>query len=155
MKNIIDKNLVPRRATEDSCGYDFYCPIDIDIRPGEDVVIDSGVVFDGTEKQIITVEKIGEDGSSWFEAAYIPNWYMVLHPRSSLGFKYHLNFANSTGIIDKDYRDTIKFKITTDIPLHLNKGDRFAQGIFQPYLILADEIEPTEKRTGGIGSTGN
>ena len=37
--------------------------------------------------------------------------------------------------------------------LHINAGDRIAQGIFIPYLITDDD-DTTDVRKGGFGSTG-
>ena len=154
MRNVVNVMMVPRRATDGSAGYDFIATEDIKLRPWKTTYVDSGVVFDGTEKIITVLEKIGEDGSTWFEPCYLGHWVMQIHPRSSLGFKYGLRLKNTTGIIDSDYRDTIKFPLTVSKPLTIKKGERFAQGIFVPFGVLADEVEPTKKREGGIGSTG-
>lgn len=135
----------PRRATKDSAGYDFFSPVDVDVVPGEWTEIDTLVSFDGTESLILR-------GSSGIE--FPPNWCMKIYPRSGLSFKTGFRIINTVGIIDKDYRGTIKLKITADVPLHISKGDRIAQGVFETFLVLNKEIEPTEERTGGFGSTG-
>lgn len=136
----------PRRATDGSAGYDFYSPVDADIVPGEWVVIDTLVRFDGTEKPIMCG---GTWGTHWVE-----NWCMKIYPRSGLSSKTGFRIINTVPIIDMDYRDTIKLKVTADVPVHITKGDRIAQGIFEPFLVLMEERFPTEKRKGGFGSTG-
>lgn len=125
---------MPKRATKHSCGYDFHMPYDLEVKAGEEVMIDSEVSF--------------EDGD------LRDNQFMMLCPRSSLGMRYGMRFLNSVGIIDADYRDTIKAKIITEKDMSLKKGDRFMQGIIMTYDTLSFEIEPTEERVGGLGSTG-
>lgn len=138
---------LPKRATKYSAGYDFYAPCDIVLKPGQWVTVDSGVYLEGTEKFYIGTG--GRGGK-----LNVPRWWLHLIPRSSLGVKYGIRFANTEGAIDQDYRDSIKFTITSSVPYTIQKGDRFAQGIFEPYLILEDEDEPENEREGGYGSTG-
>lgn len=143
MKSVISDEFVPRRATPDSAGYDFFIPEDVTIRNGEWTTIDTGVVFE--DNDLIT-----------FDGAYFKDWFMLVLPRSGLGFKYGFRLANGSGVIDNKYRDTIKAKVTIDIgdEIHLNKGDRFMQGIIIPFGKIRGEVEPTEARKGGFGSTG-
>ena len=79
---------------------------------------------------------------------------MAIVPRSGLSFKYGLRIINTVAIIDQDYRDTIKLKVTVEQSYTLKKGERFAQGIILPFGIMSGEIVPTESRNGGFGSTG-
>ncbi|MDY3973467.1 MAG: dUTP diphosphatase [Veillonella caviae] len=125
----------PRRSTECSAGYDFFSPMSFYMRPGQSVVIDSGV------------------------RAYMnKNEYLSCHIRSSLG-KKGIVLTNCTGIIDSDYFDTgetIGIMLTNNghETVSFYEGDRIMQGIFSEYL-LADEDDVTVERVGGIGSTGN
>lgn len=145
----------PRRATKDSAGYDFFSPVDADVVPGEWTEIDTLVRFDGTEELTLALGLIHADPNSGFYVMRdIVKWCMKFYPRSGISTRTGYKIITTVGIIDKDYRDTIKLKITADVPFHIKKGDRIAQGIFVPFLILNDEIEPTEERTGGFGSTG-
>jgi len=127
----------PKRATISSCGYDFALPYDVVFKPNVWVEIDTGVRFDGREKFLPKTER----------------WFMLVAPRSGLGMKYGMRFANTVGIIDQDYRDNIMARVTVDKEVHLNKGERFMQGVFLPYLLLTNESTPTEERAGGLGST--
>ena len=82
-------------------------------------------------------------------------------PRSSLGFKFRLQLNNTVGIIDSDYfysdnEGHMFIKVTNDSregkTVELGQGAGFAQGIFIPYGITADD-ECSDVRNGGFGST--
>lgn len=47
----------------------------------------------------------------------------------------------------------LKMTNESDKYIHINPGDKIAQGIFLPYGITTDD-NATGKRTGGFGSTG-
>lgn len=134
MKSDFGDEFLPRRATLHSAGYDFYSPKDIEMIPGEEYFIDTGIHL--------------EKG----DIAY--SQFMMCVPRSGLGFKYGLFIKNTAGIIDSDYFESIKAIISVKEPYNLKKGERFMQGIIIPYGIIANEIVPTAVRDGGIGSTG-
>lgn len=130
------EEFLPRRATKGSCGYDFKIPYDVTIQPGQTVIVDSGIQLEDGD--------LGED------------YYLELVVRSSLGIKRALTLANTVGIIDSDYRDTIKIALTTtrDTPIIINCGERVMQGIIHKYYLFPNEIKPEAERTGGVGSTG-
>lgn len=132
-----DNIKLPTRATNGSAGYDFYAPFDID-----------GAEWDG--KVIPTGIRCKIDG----------DYFLMIMPRSGLGFKYGLALSNTVGIIDSDYYHAangghIKAKFRADdTSYQIKAGDRFMQGIFMPYGITDDD-DVTADRTGGFGSTGN
>jgi dUTP pyrophosphatase len=83
---------------------------------------------------------------------------LLVHIRSSVGFKHNVRLSNATGVIDADYYHAdneghiwIGLYNDGDSDFVINCGDRIAQGIFMKYLTIGDEVE--EKRIGGIGST--
>lgn len=84
-----------------------------------------------------------------------------LFPRSSLS-NYHLDLANSVGVIDQNYRGEIKarFKKTLDKAWakEYNVGDRVVQLIIMPYpkvkLVAVDELNETDRGEKGFGSSG-
>lgn len=125
------KEFKPRRATKGSGGYDFFANEDIKIAVGETVEFDSGV----------SVEMHDDD-------------VLILLPRSSLGFKYKLMLDNTVGVIDSDFKDTIKVKMTNygNQDVIIKKGQAYMQGLFIGYK-LVDEDDTTDERIGGIGST--
>lgn len=129
---------LPARATAGSAGYDFFTPVEIELKPGETVKIPTGI-----------------------RAAMQPEWVLHLYPRSGLGFKYRLQLNNTVGIIDSDYINSdneghIFAKITNDSNegkvLKLQAGEGFMQGIFLEYGITEDD-GADGVRNGGFGST--
>ena len=138
IRNIHDNINVPMRATKDSAGYDFRCPFDIELFPGDSIKIPTGIRC-----------KIDE------------GWMLMLCPRSSLGFKYRIQLDNTMGIIDGDYFNSsneghIIAKIHNGSKenkvVKIKKGDNFIQGIFMPYGITIDD-NAVGARNGGFGST--
>lgn len=138
VQQIYEDIKLPKRATIGSAGYDFYCPRDLTIMPGESVTIPTGIRI-------------------WME----DGWVLKLYPRSGLGFKYRLQLNNTVGIIDADYYHSdneghIFAKITNDTnedkTIVLKKGEGFMQGIFVEFGITVDD-EVVEIRNGGLGST--
>jgi len=131
-----DNIVIPTRATRGSAGYDFTCPVDITIKPGELVKIPSGI-------------------RAYIEEGYVLNIY----PRSSLGFKYQLCLANTTGIIDADYYGAkneghiiVALVNRGNKDVVIKTGDRFVQGIFLKFYTV-DEEEVNKERIGGFGSS--
>lgn len=132
-----DEAIIPKRATAMSSGYDFATIEDVTIKPGETVLVKTGI-----------------------KAYMLEDEVLKLYVRSSLGFKRNLRLANSVGIIDADYYNNEGNEGHIMIALHnfgkeyqvIVKGERIAQGIFEKYLTIDGDIEST-KRTGGIGST--
>ena len=125
---------LPERATEKSCGYDFFIP--------------SSRYINGQPKVIATGIRVRID----------PGWYLMCAPKSGLGFKYQARLANTLGFIDGDYYDSdneghILIKISAEQSFDLNAGDKFVQGIFHMYGITKDD-HATATRNGGFGSTG-
>ena len=58
---------LPRRATVGAAGYDFVCPVNCTLQPGETTLIPTGM-----------------------RAEIAPGWVLLLFPRSSLGFKHRM-----------------------------------------------------------------
>ena len=87
--------------------------------------------------------------------------YLMLLVRSSMGFKYNVRLCNQVGIVDSDYYNNpdneghmfIKIQNEGKEVLKINKGDRFAQGIFNKFYLVDDDCADKD-RTGGFGSTG-
>lgn len=86
----------------------------------------------------------------------------ILVPRSSIS-KTGLRMANSIGIIDSTYRGNIMAAVDNfGHAYHVKQGERLFQ-IISPNLaplkvvVLGDdeELEDTERGSGGFGSTGN
>lgn len=140
IREFYDAIKLPRRATEDSAGYDFYAPISYPLNKGDTILIPTGI-----------------------RCHINQGWVLMIYPRSGMGFKTGTHLANSTGVIDADYyyadnEGHIFVKLCNDTSLakdiKINRGDAFCQGVFLPYGITVNDSD-TEKevRTGGFGST--
>ena len=138
IRTIYEGIRLPARATSGSAGYDFFAPYDIEILPGREVLIPTGVRV-----------RMEED------------YVLMLFPRSGLGFKYRLQLNNTVGVIDSDYYHAeneghIFCKLTNDSrenkTVLIHKGEGMVQGIFLPFGITEDDHAST-LRTGGLGST--
>lgn len=138
IKKIYDSISLPKRATKQSAGYDFYAPIDITMNPNEVLLIPSGI-----------------------RAKIDDGYVLMLFPRSSLGFKYRMQLNNTVGVIDADYYNAeneghIMCKFMNDSrdgkQLHVEAGQGMVQGIFMSFGITVDD-DADQVRTGGIGST--
>lgn len=125
---------LPEVATTGSAGYDFYLPFAASFGAAP-TLIQTGIKF-------VTDEPV----------------FLMLAPRSGLGFKYGMRLSNTIGIVDSDYwkalnEEHIATKIISDVSFSLERGDRFIQGIIVPYL-LTNNVNITAQRIGGFGSTG-
>lgn len=138
LEKIYEGVKLPKRATKGSAGYDFFSPFDIVLKPGETVLIPTGIRC-----------KMDE------------NWVLKVYPRSGLGFKFRLQLNNTVGIIDSDYyysdnEGHIMAKITNDSnegkTVTIEAGKGFMQGIFVEYGITIDD-DADGIRNGGFGST--
>ena len=133
---------VPKRATPGSAGMDLVACQDMTI-PGRSssdphwAAVETGIVLQ-----------------------FPPTVYARIAPRSGLAFKHGIQVG--AGVIDSDYTGTIKvilFNHHTE-PFVVKTGDRIAQVIFEsiqtPDLVECplEELTPTERGSGGFGSTG-
>ena len=68
-----------RRATVGAAGYDFLCPVNCTLQPGETTLIPTGM-----------------------RAEIAPGWVLRFSPRL-LGLKHRMMLCNTVGVIDSDY----------------------------------------------------
>ena len=138
VRQIFDSIELPKRATRGSAGYDFYSPVDFELKPGETIKIPTGIR--------VYMEE---------------SWVLNLFPRSGLGFKFRLQMNNTVGIIDSDYfysdnEGHIFVKLTNDSNegkiVRVEAGTGIVQGIFMEYGVTIDD-DVKEVRNGGFGST--
>jgi dUTP pyrophosphatase len=105
-------------------------------------------------------------------------YFSLVYPRSSIS-KYNLSLANSVGVVDSGYRDTIKvrfrylwqpkdlittgednkeFYIKIDKETIYKKGDKVAQLVWAShnklYMEFTDTVPLSDRAYGGFGSTG-
>ena len=83
-----------------------------------------------------------------------------VRPRSGLALKHGLTVLNSPGTIDADYRGEIMVLLInfSDEDFIINDGERIAQMVIarheQGEFIEVEELDETERGTGGYGHTG-
>lgn len=135
-RKLYDEYKLPRRASKNSCGYDFLAMEDYIIHPGEIKKIPTG-----------------------YKTKFLSDEMLMIIVRSSMGFKYNVRMCNQVGVIESDYYNNISNEGHMWVALQnegdkdyiIKKGDAYAQGIFIKFLTCGDN--PEEERIGGLGST--
>lgn len=150
IKLLKETAMIPTRGTDMSAGYDIYSPYDVEIQPHSMAIIETGIVL-----------SIGAGA------------YGMIVPRSSIGTKRHLMLANTVGIIDADYTGEIivaMYNYSDDVQ-RIKMHERFCQLIIMQHGVsvmpsddeddkliegieIVDELDATERGSGGFGSTG-
>lgn len=146
----------PSYATDGSAGLDIYAQCDFTLSTEGPVFLDLG-----------------------FHAQVPEGYAAMILPRSGLGSKFGLAFANTIGLIDSDYRGEWKLmaylnrggKNTSDlersleqmpkpnVTLDVCKGDHYAQVVFvkverlHPEIVALEDLTQTARGTGGYGHT--
>lgn len=90
------------------------------------------------------------------------NHVMLVFSRSGHGFNHDVRLANAVGVIDSDFRNEVKVRLTPDESsstfLDVQKGDRIAQAMVLPvervYFEVVEELSETKRGIGGFGSSG-
>lgn len=136
IKDIYNDIKLPSRGTAYSAGYDFFSPIHFCLKPGDSIMIPTGI------------------------RAYMPNdMVLKVYPRSGLGSKYQLSLANTVAVVDADYfyadnegHIFIRLVNRGDKTVCIEKGKGIVQGIFSKYYTVYGDTA-SAKRVGGHGST--
>ena len=131
---------IPQYATDGSAAADLHAAIDepLTILPNQRIPIPTGFAISPERDDVVA----------------------LIFGRSGLGTKYGITLANSVGVIDSDYRGEIHITLTNrgDEPYTIQPGERLAQMMFVPIYhakyIETDELDDTDRGTGGFGSTG-
>lgn len=140
IKKLNENAVVPHRATSGSAGLDLSACIDTDItiEPGEIKLIPTGL-------------SAAPDNE---------NCALMIYPRSGLASKHGIALANCVGVVDSDYRGEIKVPLINHgkDAFTVTQGMRIAQLVVTPVLlpeiIETDELDETDRSSGGFGSTG-
>ena len=138
VKKLDDAAILPSKGSKYAAGLDLYAIKDYTIKPGETVMIGTGL------------------------AMAPPNGtFIAIAARSGLATKQGLAPANKLGIVDEDYRGEVKVALYnhSSETRTVKAGDRIAQAIVIPYFGIdfiteVDELPETERGDGGFGSTG-
>lgn len=129
---------LPQRQTQGAAGYDLAAGETAQIAPGAVVLVRTGV-----RVQLLEGE------------------YLGLFARSSLALRRKLMVANGVGVIDRDYYDNPDnggeilvplWNLGPDIATVL-RGERIAQGVIMPFLLVEGDSSGSRLRQGGFGST--
>ena len=127
----------PIKAHLEDSGYDLSAAKDLDIYPGETMIVPLGFAVEmpcGMELQI--------------------------RPRSGNSLRGTLMSPNAVGTVDSGYRGEVGFIVNNfgERPVKIRKGMRICQGVFQRVpdvvLIAKDELSPSKRGENGFGSTG-
>lgn len=126
---------MPTQAYEGDSGWDVYAAHDARLYPGEIAKIGTQIAL---EPQ--------------------PGFEVVLRPRSGLSSKGVI-MANAPGTIDNGYRGEISVLLCSlKVETRIARGNKIAQLVLQrvclPRLELAEELSPSERGSGGFGSSG-
>lgn len=139
VKKLSPKAILPTYGSLEAAGADLYACLDepVCIAPGETAWIPTGVALE--------VPK-GCAG--------------LIYARSSMGTKRGLAPANKVGVIDSDYRGEIRVVLLNHgkETQRIEHGERIAQLVITPVLtpsyVQVEELDVTDRGTGGFGSTG-
>ena len=135
-KKLSENAKIPTKAHPDDACYDVYSPVDIVLDPR-------------------TITKFNLD----FAVACPRHTKLCFYSRSGLASK-GIFLSNSVGIVDENYRGCCAVALynATNREYQISKGDRILQcalEFVQPFVIEeADELDETDRGTGGFGSSG-
>ena len=131
---------MPSQGSTWAAGWDLYADLEgadhLSLAPGEYRKISTGIAI-----------------------ALPENTFGAVYPRSGMATKRGLVLANSTGIIDADYRGCliVALKNTSNELQMIKHGERIAQLVVQPYIPVVfkqtESIGTTARGEGGFGST--
>jgi dUTP pyrophosphatase len=138
LKRLRPDAVVPTRAYDGDAGLDLTAVEGVTIPPGGRAVVGTGL------------------------AVAIPAGHAgLVLPRSGLAARHGLGKVNSPGLIDAGYRGEVRvILLNTDReePFVVEPGMRIAQLVVVALpsldVVEADELPPTERGDGGLGSSG-
>lgn len=129
---------LPKRAHPEDAGADLYSAQDLVLQPGERALARTGVAI------ALPIGTVG-----------------LIHPRSGMAAKHGLSIVNTPGTIDAGYRGELMVcLLNTDRTeaIEITRGMRIAQLVIQRVELAqfeeVDQLDETERGSGGYGSTG-
>ena len=129
---------LPTYAYEGDAGLDLRSNEDVTLAPHERRLVSTGL------------------------AIAIPEGYAgFVQPRSGLALREGLSMANTPGLIDSHYRGELKVcavNLDDERPITISRGERIAQLVIQRVpvvtLVEVEELDETDRGSGGFGSSG-
>jgi len=140
VKKLNELAVIPAYQSDEAAGFDFHVVIEgesIVLEPGKRVLLGTGLAFQ--------IPKGKE---------------MQLRPRSGLAYKHGITVLNSPATIDSDFRGEVKVLLINhgQESFTIKHGERIAQGVIANVppvkLVEVDELDETERGSGGFGHTG-
>lgn len=133
--NLLERAKLPQRQHESDAGYDLSAYEDGTILARSSLLVRTGVSM-----------------------AIPMGFYGRVAPRSGLACKSGIDVG--AGVIDSGYRGEIKVLLrnTSDLPFNFRAGERIAQLIIEKChsatFEVVENLDETERKSGGFGSTG-
>jgi dUTP pyrophosphatase len=129
---------LPAYARDGDAGLDLYAAESVTILPSGRALVPTGI------------------------AVAIPGGHAgFVVPRSGLALRHGLAVLNTPGLVDAGYRGEIKVLLVNHDPVasvRVERGERVAQLVIQRVehaeLVEVDTLPPSDRGTGGFGSTG-
>ena len=158
IKRLSDTAIVPTYGSEKAAGLDLYADIGYD----EEYIEESkGKIESYRLRKTLEIPPHTNKMIGCGFAFQPPEGYAgYIYARSGLATKQHLRPGNCVGVADEDYRGEYIVPLFNDgdEAQIIHHGDRIAQLIFMPYeqalLTEVDELDETDRGSGGFGSTG-
>ena len=130
----------PYYASAGAAAMDLHACLDepVTIAPGELVRIPTGIAI----------------------ALPSPEYVALVFARSGLGVRHGIALSNGVGVIDSDYRGEIQVGLTnlSRTSYTISPADRIAQLAVVPVVqvnpVPVEDLDETERGSGGFGSTG-
>jgi dUTP pyrophosphatase len=131
---------LPHYATPGSAGLDLRACLDapLTLNPGETRLIPTGLAMHLAD----------------------PGYAALILPRSGLGHKHGVVLGNLVGLIDSDYQGELMVSVWNrgQEAFTIEPFERIAQMVIVPVVQakfrLVQEFEPSQRGSGGFGSTG-
>lgn len=151
----LDGGMMPKKATKGSAGFDVYCPDDIDIHTGRQL-IDLGIILELPSNLCVNSRARSGYSLKGFEAVCVQS--------TGETEKRRIDADILLGLIDSDFRNRIGaiLKVNEDLSFYkrvfIPKGERIAQLQFSyvpdVQLVQTENIDMSADRGGGFGHTG-
>lgn len=130
---------LPQYQSPGAAGMDLFAAVEnpVTIQPGNVMMIPTGI-----------------------RLSIPPGYEGQVRPRSGLALNHHIGLLNSPGTIDSDYRGLVGVIMFNfgETPFVIKRGDRIAQLVIckveKVSFQTVDELDSSERDSGGFGSTG-
>ena len=128
---------LPHYATQGAAGMDVVSAEAVTLQPGARHAVATGLAL-----------------------AIPPGYEIQVRPRSGLALKHGVTVLNSPGTVDADYRGEVSVLLINhgQEPFTIRRGERIAQlviaAVAQAAFVTVTSLPPTDRGSGGFGSTG-